>query len=329
MKYVVGIDVSKSFVDIAYQISGKEFTCKHIDSNGAKTAAIILRELNCNPSAIQVVMESTGSYHVALATRLYELGCQVCVENPLSIKRFSQMKLSRAKTDSYDARLIAEYGMTQELRSWQPPSKTQEELRQGLKALEDLHQLRNEIGNRLEALERYPQQNQVVVAIWKEQLAQLKEQVCKLKIETEKLSKLTNCEAYSQLQTIPGIGPMVASALLGQFGGFQEFERAAQLVASVGLNPAPYQSGTSVRGKGGISKRGHSYIRKLLYMAAMTAKASNPFCKAMFDRLVEKGVCKRKALVAVAHKLLRQAFGVVKSKKDFDPHFSKTFAQEA
>lgn len=325
MKCVVGIDVSKSFVDIAYQKSGKEFHVKHISSNEAKSAEVILKELKMAPSKVKAVMESTGSYHVALASRLYELGCQVCVENPLSIKRFSQMKLSRAKTDRYDACLIAEYGSSQSIHSWQPPPRGQEELRQSIKALEDLQQMKNQIGNRIEALKRYPQQNILVMEIWDEQLTQIKKQIRKLQQETKRLAKLTNQEAYGLLQTIPGIGPIVAGCLLGQFGGFRDFESAAQLVASVGLNPAPYQSGTSVRGKGGISKRGHSYIRKVLYMAAMTAKACNPFCKAMFERLVEKGVCKRKALVAVAHKLLRQAYGVVKSGHAFDNTFVRKF----
>ncbi len=66
------------------------------------------------------VMEASGSYYIELATYLHEKGVKVSVVNPLVIKRYSQMKMIRAKTDKKDAQTIANYAMEQPLKLWKP-----------------------------------------------------------------------------------------------------------------------------------------------------------------------------------------------------------------
>lgn len=320
MNLVIGIDVSKNFIDVAYR-QGHQVRTQHFNSNDRETALGIMKEVSEPWSEVCVVMEATGSYHLKLATGLFELGCRVCVENPLSIKRYAQMKLSRAKTDRYDAKVIAEYGASQEVHPWEPRQVWQEELRQCVKALEDCQKMKTEVSNRLEGLNQYSNQSEQVLGCLNGILVECQNQINGLRKEMTRLGPLAAPEAYELMQSIPSIGPTVAAALAGQFGNFKDFENAKQVVAAVGLNPAPCQSGISVKGKGGISKRGHSYLRSLLYMAAMTAKKGNATCRAMYDRLVAKGSSKRKALVAIAHKLLRQAFGVVKSGNPYDPNY--------
>ncbi|WP_026262406.1 transposase, partial [Spirosoma panaciterrae] len=79
-----------------------------------------------------------------------------------------------------------------------------------------------------------------------------------------------------------------------------------------------FESGSSVKGKGHICKLGNSRIRQLLYMASMQAKKTNPACAALYDRLVGAGKPKLVALIAVAHKLVRQCFAVARSGVNFD-----------
>lgn len=98
---------------------------------------------------------------------------------------------------------------------------------------------------------------------------------------------------------------------------FTKFEHYKQLIAYVGFSPRIYESGTSVRGKGHICKMGKSQIRKLLYLCTWTAKRYNKTCREMYDRLHAKGKPERVIKIAIANKLLKQAFAVATSKQKY------------
>ena len=85
-------------------------------------------------------------------------------------------------------------------------------------------------------------------------------------------------------------------------------------------------SGTSVRSKVRICKQGGSLLRQTLYMCALNAKTTNGACKELFDRLVAKGKNKKLAVIAVANKLLKQVFGVVRTETLFDRNYFKKIA---
>ena len=102
-------------------------------------------------------------------------------------------------------------------------------------------------------------------------------------------------------------------ALIVLSGGFTKFENAKQLCSYIGLSPRIFESGTSVRGKSRICKMGMSRIRAMLYVCAWSAKKCNKACKEFYNRLIEKGKPKKVALIAVANKLLKQAFAIAKS----------------
>ena len=103
---VVGIDISKVYVDVAFQRAGGEEAGGRYSQDAAGYAALLAG----TPAECVYVMEATGVYYLRLAHYLHAQGRGVSVVNPLVIRRFGQMKLLRAKTDPADARLIAEYG---------------------------------------------------------------------------------------------------------------------------------------------------------------------------------------------------------------------------
>ena len=138
-----------------------------------------------------------------------------------------------------------------------------------------------------------------------------------------KLGKAEYQETMECLQTIPGIGPKSAILLCIITGGFSKFEDAKQLTAYVGFSPRIYQSGTSVKGKGHICKMGKAQIRKVLYMCSWTAKFRNKQCAEMYNRLKELGKPERVIKIAIANKLLRQAFSVGKNKRYYNENFSQ------
>ena len=113
----------------------------------------------------------------------------------------------------------------------------------------------------------------------------------------------------------------MAGAVIGYFGDMKDFETAKQLVCFIGSNPSPKESGSSVKGRGSISRKGNGYLRKLFFLAALSACKWNRSCKDLYERLVAKGKAKKVALIAVANKLIRQVFAVTKYSRGYDPVF--------
>jgi ribosomal protein S13 len=119
------------------------------------------------------------------------------------------------------------------------------------------------------------------------------------------------------LTSIKGIGVTLAAALIVATGGFTYFDNAKQLTRYLGLSPIYQQFGTSVNVKGHINQNGDSNLRSQLYVAAFSSLRCNAECKACFDRLRSNGKPGKVAVVAVANKLIRQAFAVVTQGKPY------------
>lgn len=124
-------------------------------------------------------------------------------------------------------------------------------------------------------------------------------------------------ETDDLLTSIKGIGVTLAAALIVATGGFTYFDNAKQLTRYLGLSPIYQQFGTSVNVKGHINQNGDSNLRSQLYVAAFSSLRCNAECKACFDRLRSNGKPGKVAVVAVANKLIRQAFAVVTQGKPY------------
>ena len=116
--------------------------------------------------------------------------------------------------------------------------------------------------------------------------------------------------------SIPGIGELTTSVVLGELGDLSRFESADQVTAYSGLDPSVMESGRSHK-TGHISKRGSPMLREALYNAALPAIRANPVCKQLYQRLRAKGKHHKVCMVAVARKLLHIAYSVEKNKRDF------------
>uniref|UniRef100_UPI000A7F021C transposase n=1 Tax=Lacinutrix himadriensis TaxID=641549 RepID=UPI000A7F021C len=132
----------------------------------------------------------------------------------------------------------------------------------------------------------------------------------------ERLLDLVKQEQQHQLtllKSIPGMGVKTALFLIVVTDGFKKFETASQLCSYVGITPTIRKSGSSVRGRSRISKVGNKKLRNLLFLCAFSACKYNKACREIYERLVAKGKSKKLALIAVANKLLKQAFAIAKS----------------
>ena len=315
---VAGIDISKKFFDV-FMIAGGEHQQKQFsnDAAGIKTAAQWLRkEVHC-------VMEVTGCYYMRLALYLQQHGFRVSVVNPLVIKRFSQMRLVRAKTDKADANMIAQYALAEQPEAWTPPEQYSVTLQQLDGIGEQLSKQHTALINQLEAFTQSGMMEKGTKQFLLKSLKLIRQQQHSVEKKTDELVRKYHGEMIECLTTIPGLGNKTAAMLIVITDGFKKFSSHKQLSAYVGISPRIFESGSSIRGKTRVCKMGMSRIRALLYVCAWSAKRCNSACKELYDRLLQKGKAKKQALIAVANKLLKQAFAIAISNEKYIANYIK------
>lgn len=311
----IGTDISKQWFDCCDLQGGRSKRFSNSQEGFAKFA-------KWAGSDIHVIMEATGVYYLAFAHWLADRDYKLSVINPLVIRRYAQMQLSRTKTDRKDAALIARYGQEQSPSLWSPPAETCQALQQLLSLREGLLKQRTMLTNQQEAFSRYPQEEPLVGELIATQKQSLNESINKLNERLEQLVEARYKSILTCLLTIPGIGKQTAISLICITGGFTKFDSNRKLSSYVGLCPRQWESGSSVSGRAAICKLGCAHLRKLLYMCSWTAKKANPGCAQMYQRLKEKGKPEKVIKVAIAHKLLRQAFAVGTKQEPFNKDLS-------
>jgi transposase len=134
----------------------------------------------------------------------------------------------------------------------------------------------------------------------------LNERIKRLEQEVEKRVQRKWIDEYQRLISIADIGKVIATALLVMTYGFSRFTDVKAFFSYIGLAPAPYYPlGTSIKGKGHLSKIGSPVIRRLQYLGSWTAKHQNLPCKVLYQRLKNRGKPEKVIKIAIAHKLLR------------------------
>ncbi len=313
-----GIDISKDVIDV-FDNNANYHQFKNTISGFKKLSKLLDSSTVC-------VMEATGYYHIRLAYFLLEYGYGVSVVNPLKIKRFIQMGLSKIKTDKSDAKMIQLYGCECSPKLWKGQSKMQQVSLQISRLLSVYSKQSTQLKNKIHGEEVLGNPSKVVLYSLNKQLKSLEKEIKTLEEALEKNVKTEYQESLTLLKSIPGIGSKTALMLLVFTDGFNRFESSKELCSYAGITPVIRQSGTSVKGRPKISKMGNPKLRNLLFMCSFNACKYNKACKALFDRIVAKGKSKKLALIAVCNKLLKQAFAIVKSGVPYDNQYRSTLA---
>lgn len=309
-KETFGVDISKDVFDVHGSIVGHN-RFKN-DGKGFKSFLKIL------PRDSIVVMEATGYYHYRLAQFLYQNNVAVAVVNPLSVKRFIQMKLAKVKTDKSDAKAICEYGLANDVPPYNALTDVQAECLQLFRLMDSYLKKRTATKNKLHGEETLGIPSKFVHRSLKRDLKHLDREIAGIDARLLELVKKEQQYQLTLLQTVPGIGTKTALFLIVVTDGFAKFETAAQLCSYVGITPTIRESGSSVRGRSRISKVGNKKLRNLLFLCAFNACKHNKACREVYERIVNKGKSKKLALIAVANKLLKQCFAIANSGLPYD-----------
>lgn len=312
-KNYIGIDISKLSFDVA--IKSKSDKYSHYKFSNNNDGFTDFRKL-LNEDWDVCVMEASGPYYLKLAQHLFDQNISVSVVNPLVIRRFSQMRLSRTKTDKKDAVLIAEYGKTENPVLWHPEADYILEIKQMQAYVEQMNKSRTGFIRQKEAFKQNTAESLILNNSLDKMIAGLEIEIAHIESKMAAIINDHHSELFKQMQSIPGIGRKTAVLLIVVSGGFSKFENARQLSSYIGISPRIFESGTSVKGKSKICKMGMSRIRAMLYICSWSAKKCNNACRELYDRLVEKGKARKVALIAVANKLLKQAFALA-SKNEY------------
>jgi transposase len=330
---VVGIDIAKKDFAVACRMGEVEVELDKFanDEAGFQELHQALGDV-CQTHGspqIQLILEATGGYEAALMVYAYEQGWGVSMPNPKQVRDWAKGVGYRVKTDRVDARILAHYGAER-----RPPLRPQlaEEVSQLdslLKRRQDLEQALQKEKTRLSEMTDRPGMAPQVGESLEQIIDALTQAIADIQQAIEEL-----CQQHESLHqnrhrllALPGIGPKVVLPLLVKLLQWQNRTAgegdASGLVAFIGLDPQPYDSGRTVHKHPGISKMGDSEVRRLLYMGALgSLRGDNPL-KAFYQRLVARGKAKKVALVAAARKLLVWAWTIFSQQLDWNPDFHK------
>jgi len=269
----------------------------------------------------RVCLEATGIYSLEFALALHQAkNVEVMVVNPRAIKDFGRACMQRAKTDAVDAGGILEYLQRMPFTTWQPPAPEILELQAINRRIVQLTTERTREKNRRHASEFAGASGDAIAHDIEVNIRHLERRIERMHESGLRLVRGVPALAtkLAHLVSAKGIGEASAMRLLAELLVLPVDLAAPQWVAHAGLDPRPYESGTSVHRPRRITKVGNRHLRAALYMPALVAIQHEPNVKAFYNKLVSRGKKPMQAVVAVMRKLLHAIWGMLKHDQDFD-----------
>jgi transposase len=296
----VGIDISKTRLDVALRPTGSAFTVPY-DETGITTVVQRLRTL----SPAGIVLEATGGLEVLLSGALATAGLPVAVVNPRQVRDFARATGRLAKTDALDAQILAQFAEAVRPACRPLPDASTQQLAALITRRRQLVEMLTAEKNRRGSappVMRTPIQQHIE---WLQQhLAQLDQELTTA-VQASPIWR----EHDELLQSVPGIGPVVTRTLLAELPELGTLTHK-QIAALVGVAPLNRDSG-AFRGKRTVWG-GRATVRAALYMGALVAARHNRALKAFYQRLRQAGKAPKVALTACMRKLLTMLNAMLK-----------------
>lgn len=331
-KQAIGIDISKAtFTVCSSGISENNelnFSPTAVFENTKTGFNRFLRWLkNIVDPKVELVflMEATGVYYQKLAYHLHGVGKTVHVVLPNKSTHYMKSLNIKTKTDAVDAKVLARFGVERSHAPWEPPSPLLAELRNLTRYYVQLQEQKTVLNNMMVSKQDAHQVQTFVINSNKTLIRQIERQMqrCREQIEAVIAGDKELSEQVERLASIKGVGRATVAVILAETNGFEGIENVRQLVSYAGYDVVQRESGTSVKGKTRISKRGNRFIRNALYFPAMVACRFNPDLKEFYLRIIKSKPSKMIGQVAVQRKLLVLLYSMHKNKTSYIQGYQK------
>ena len=337
VKQVAGIDVAQKELVVTLgrmldDFSIELFSYKVFKNNdsGVKLLVDWVNKLTDYEVPVRYVMEATGVYHQKLAYYLVDNGCEISIVLPNKISNYIRTLELKTITDKSCSQAIAQFGLERKLDKWAKPKSIYKELQQLTRERDQIVQERSVIKNQIHAEKTESEPNQKSLERMQARIRFLNSQEKEIKADiTDIVSKDPDLKQFiNNITTIAGVGELTAVIVLAETNGFELIRNKSQLSSYAGLDVKEKQSGTSVKGKPRISKKGNRNLRKSMHLPSLTAVKWDENFKNIYARLISKNGIKMKALVAVQRKILELIYILFKNETVYDKEYiTKNSAQ--
>jgi transposase len=300
----VGIDVSKSHLDVSERPSGEAYRVGNDEAGIAQLVAKLTA-----PIPTLVVMEATGGYEISVATGLAVAGVPVAVVNPRQVRDFAKATGKLAKTDAIDAGVLAQFADVVRPEARLLDDEHTRALGAVLARRRQLVDMIVAETNRMHSCRDSSLRKRIF-----HHVAWLRRELKDVDHDMDEMLRKSPVwrEQDDLLQSVPGVGRVLARTLLAEMRELGTIDRR-QVAALAGVAPLNRDSGT-MRGRRSIWG-GRASTRAVLYMAAVSATKHNPVIRALYERLTKAGKAKKVALVACMRKLLIILNAIVRDRK--------------
>ena len=315
-KCFIGIDVSKETLDLYVLSTEYHFQALNAASDYSRLLEVCCKQGSCSLSDLFFCFENTGRYSRLLSSFFTESGINYAMVPAMEIKK--SLGLKRGKSDRTDARAIATYAWRHkdELKPSKINSALAGELRQLLTLRDKLIRHRTAYKNSICDLTDvlYEGETKVIRQIQDRMIATLNEEIVKVDERIEELIASSNDWQinYQLIQTVRGIGPVLAKYIIIYTENFCRIDNPRSFACYAGIAPFEYSSGSSVKGRTRVHPCANKQLKSLLNTAAMCAIQLSGEYKTYFQRRTAEGKNKMSTLNIIRNKLVGRAFAVVR-----------------
>lgn len=268
-------------------------------------------ELQPDQSIIGV--ESTGDYHLSVTRYFLVRGFTVRVLNPILTKQYIRTTIRGSKTDKKDAEIIGKlikdgYGDIAQI------SAITDRHKELLRLAHTLTKSASQLTLRLQSTRRKAVGDTARIERKIEKIiASLKD------ISDELVHEATDMQSRTEelIDSIPGFAAKLSAIVYHELGDIGRFSSAKSLVAYAGLDPRIKQSGALLHTTGRLMKRGSSYLRYALYLAANVARRYDPELAQYYAKKTSEGRKHREVLCMISRKLLYRIWAVIRDQREY------------
>jgi len=324
-KVIIGIDVSKSWLDAHVLLIGSQeghaLRIHNTVAGFTKLIKFVNKQTEVSNEDWLFCMEHTGVYSYELNSFLEERSITQTMVNALAIKR--SMGIIRGKNDKADARVIAQYAVRfqDSLPEFHLPTESLQMLKIQLSQRERMVDMKRQVDLAMESMEALPE------GFTKEARSQNRKLIRQLQTNIEQMDSIIRNTIKSDtglkqqsamIESVPGVGPQTTAHILVTTQGMKLFSDSRKYACYCGVAPFEYSSGSRYRGKTKVHYLANHKMKSLLHMAALNASVYDPEIRLYYERKKAEGKNPMSILNAIRFKLIDRVFAVVKRNEPYD-----------